>query len=156
MNDTAGQASDNMDVGMNTVFAETNAGLEKTQAQVKDQMEKAMKKVEDVTAFGQGTFEAMMKSGQIWAAGLQDLSKQFAAMAQTQLDETMTTFKTLGSLRSMKDVMDLQSNYARAAVEKSMAETGRLTDASFRLAEEAMAPLTARVSLAVETFSKSA
>ena len=36
-----------------------------------------------------------------------------------------------------------------------MSETGRLTDASIKLAEQAMAPLTARVNVAVEKFTRS-
>jgi phasin family protein len=131
----------------NTSMVDATAGLEKTQAQVKEHMEKAMKK---------GTVEALVKSGQIWSAGVQDLSKQMAATAQSQLEQTLSTFRALSGLRSLKDMMELQASYARASMEKAMAETGRLTDASFKLAEQTMAPLSARVSLAVESFSKAA
>lgn len=44
-------------------------------------MESAMTTAEDFMAFGQGNFEAIMKSGQIWAAGVQDLGKHVAAGA---------------------------------------------------------------------------
>ncbi len=40
-----------------------------------------MKSAEELVSFSQGNFEAMMKAGQIWAAGVQDLQKQFAATA---------------------------------------------------------------------------
>ncbi len=135
-------------------LSEATAGLEKTQTQMKEQVEKAMKKAEELTAFGQGTVEAMMKSSQIWSTGVQDLGKQVVATAQTQMNETVSTFRTMTGLRSLKDVMDLQANFARASMEKAMSETSRLTDASFKLAEEAWAPLTSRVSLAVETLTK--
>ena len=46
-------------------------------------------------AFSQGNVEAMVKSGQIWAAGVQDIGKQIAANAQASFDETMSTFKAL-------------------------------------------------------------
>jgi phasin family protein len=137
-----------------TGVAQASAGLEKTQEHLKEHMGKAIKKAEEVATFSQGTFDALLKSGQIWTAGVQDLSKQIAATAQSQMEDTMSTFKALSGLRSLKEVMDLQTSFARSAVEKAMSETGRLTDASFRLAEQTMAPLTARVSVAVETFSK--
>jgi phasin family protein len=140
----------------NTSMVDATAGLEKTQAQVKEHMEKAMKKAEEMASFSQGTVEALVKSGQIWSAGVQDLSKQMAATAQSQLEQTLSTFRALSGLRSLKDMMELQASYARASMEKAMAETGRLTDASFKLAEQTMAPLSARVSLAVESFSKAA
>jgi phasin family protein len=132
------------------------AGFSETQAKVKEGMEKAMKTAEELVSFGQGNFEAILKSGQIWAAGMQDLSKQMAATAQASFDETMATFKALTSVRSLKDAMELQASLARSAMEKTLSESGKLTDASFKLTEQAIAPITARVTLAVEKFAKSA
>jgi phasin family protein len=132
------------------------AGFTETQAKMKEGMEKAMKTAEEFMAFGQGNLEAMLKAGQIWTAGVQDLSKQMAATAQASFDETMSTFKAMSSVKSLKDAMDLQASLARTTLEKTLAETGKLTDASFKLTEQAIAPLTARVTLAVEKFAKAA
>jgi len=119
-------------------------------------MEKPMKTAEEFVAFSQGNVEAVVKSGQIWAAGVQDLSKQVAATAQASLEETLSTFRAMAGVRSVKDAIDLQTSFARSTFEKTMAESGRLTDATMKLAEQAIAPLTARVTLAVESFAKSA
>lgn len=134
----------------------TSAGLDQGQAKMKEGVEKAMKTAEEMVAFGQGNVEALVKSSQIWVTGLQDLSKQMAATAQASLDESMATFKAISGVKSLKDAMDLQASFARATLEKTLAESGRLTDASFKLTEQALAPITARVTLAVEKFAKSA
>jgi phasin family protein len=123
---------------------------------VKQQMEKVVKTAEEFVAFGHGTVEAIVKSSQIWAAGVQDLSKQLAANAQAQFDETMSVFKTMTSLKSLKDIFELQSTYAKAALEKTVSESGKLTDASLKLTEQALAPIAARVTSAVETFGRTA
>jgi phasin family protein len=136
--------------------AQATAGFEATQAKMKQGVEKAMKTAEELVAFNQGNIEALVKSGQIWATGVQDLSKHLAAAAKASLDESMSAFKALSSVKSLKDVFELQSSYARAALEKSLAESGKLTDASFKLTEQALAPITARVSVAVEKFAKAA
>jgi len=135
-----------------TAPAQVAAVLEKTQAEATVQMEKVMKTAEDLVSFGQGNYEAFAKAGQIWAAGVQDLSKQVAATAQAQMDQTVATFKALAGVKSFKEAIDLQSTLARSTVEKAVSETGKLTDASLKLTEQAMAPLTARVSVAVEKF----
>ncbi len=132
------------------------AGFTETQAKVKEGVEKAMKTAEELVSFSQGNLEAMLKAGQIWATGMQDLSKQVAATAQASFEETMSTFKAMSSVKSLKDAMDLQANLARATMEKTLAESGKLTDASFKLTEQAFAPITARVTLAVEKFAKAA
>jgi phasin family protein len=140
--------------GLKDGMAQATAGFAETQAKVKAGMEKAMKTAEELVAFGQGNVEALVKSGQIWAAGVQDIGKQMAATAQASFDETMATFKAFSSVKSLKDAFDLQSNLARATMEKTLAESGKLTDASMKLTEQTLAPITARVSLAVEKFAK--
>lgn len=132
------------------------AGFEKTQAEMKANMDKMIKTAEEVLAFGQGNVEAMTKSGQILAAGMQDLSKTLAATAQAQIDQTMATWKALAGVKSLKEAMELQANLARASVEAAVSETGKLTDASFKLAEQAFAPIAARMTLAVEKFGRAA
>jgi phasin family protein len=157
------QAADVTDKGFEATVSSLKDGMTKatagfadTQAKVKEGMEKAMKTAEELVAFGQGNVEAMVKSGQIWAAGMQDLSKLIAANAQASFEETMSTFKALSSAKSLKDAFELQASLARSTIEKTLAESGKLTDASMKLTEQTLAPLTARVSLAMEKFTKTA
>jgi phasin family protein len=131
-------------------------GFDKAPAEIKANMEKAMKTAEDFVTFGQGNLEAFVKAGQIWAAGVQDLQKQMAATVQAQFEETVATFKAITSAKSLKDAFDLQASLARGAIEKTLAESGKLTDASLKLTEQTLAPITARVTLAVEKFAKAA
>jgi phasin family protein len=142
--------------GLKDGMSRAAAGLADTQAKVKEGMEKAMKTAEELVTFSQGNLEAMVKCGQIWAAGVQDIGKQMAATAQASFDETMSTFKAMSSVKSLKDAFDLQASLARATLEKTVAESGKLTDASMKLTEQAMAPITARFSLAMEKFAKAA
>ncbi len=156
---TAAAATRGYETAASTVedsMGQATAGFEATQVKMKQGMEKAMKTAEELVAFSQGNVEAFAKSGQIWAAGVQDLSKQMAATAQASFDQTLSTFRAMTGTKSLKEAMDLQTNLARTTIEKTLADSGRLTDASMKLAEQAMAPITARVTLAVEKFSRSA
>ncbi len=153
----AAAATQGMDKTVATLkdgMAKAAAGFETTQAKMKEGMEKAMKTAEEVVAFGQGNMEAYMKSGQILAAGMQDMQKKFAASAQASFEETVSTFKAMTSCKSLKDAFELQAGFARTAMERTISESGKLTDASFKLTEQALAPITARVTLAVEKFAK--
>jgi phasin family protein len=142
--------------GLKDGMTRAASGFADTQAKVKEGMEKAMKTAEELVTFGQGNLEAVVKSGQIWAAGVQDIGKQIAANAQASFDETLSTFKAISSAKSLKDAFDLQASLARATLEKTLAESGKLTDASMKLTEQVLAPLTARFSLAMEKFGKAA
>ncbi len=137
-------------------LSEIETVITKTQAEVTTHMEKAMKSAEEFVSFGQGNLEAMMKASQVLATGLQDLSKHIAATAQASLDETTAHFKALSAVKSPKEALDLQTAAAKTAIEKTLAEAGKVTDASMKLAEQVAAPITARVTLAVEKFGKAA
>ncbi len=119
-------------------------------------MKKMMKSTEDFVAFGQANMEAFLKSSQIWATGLQDLTKQIATTAKTSFEDSVSTFKAISTAKSVKEAIDLQSSFAKTTLEKAMAESNKITDASIKLTEQALAPITARVTVAVETFGKTA
>ena len=112
-----------------------------------------MKTTEELVAFNQGNLEAVVKSGQIWFAGVQDLSRQVAATAQASFEQGLANFKALTTVKSLKEAVELQSSLTRSAIEKTLSESSKLTDASIKLTEQTIAPLAARVSLAVEKFS---
>jgi phasin family protein len=135
--------------------AETaSAGIEHVQANLKEGVDKVMKTTEQLVHFSQGNVEALVKSSQIMATGFQEITKLMASHAQSSLDHTMSTFKAMTSVKSIKEAMDLQAAYARDAMEKAMAESGKITEHSMKLAEQALAPISARVNAAVETFSQ--
>ena len=111
-------------------------------------------KVEELVSLGQGNFAALLQAGQIWTTGLQQLATQVAASAQASLGETLAVFTALSSAKSPQDALDLQTKLVRSALEKTLADSGRIGDASVKLLEQTLAPLTARATLTVETFSK--
>jgi phasin family protein len=110
----------------------------------------------DFAAIGKDNLEAFTASSKIWAAGVQDLTQQFAATAKASFEESLATFKAFSTVKSFKEAIDLQTNFSKAAIAKALAESTKLTEASMKLTEQAMAPLTARMAVAVGSMSKAA
>ena len=106
------------------------------------------KTTEKIMSYNQGNVEAIMKSGQVWVAGWQDIAKLMAGTAQAHLDQTMSTWKALASVKSLQEATDLRASLPHTSFEAAFAETGRLTDASIKLVEQAMAPIMERITLA--------
>ena len=111
-----------------------------------------MKTPQDFVAFGQGNVEALVKSGQILATGMQDLTKQFAATAQASMEEAMSTFRAMSGIRTFQQAVELQTALARTAVEKAVSQTNQAAETSIKLAGDAIAPIAGRMTLAVESF----
>jgi phasin family protein len=129
------------------------AGFETAQAKMKEGYERAVKAAEKFASFQQANLEAFVKSGQILASGLTDLTKHVASTSQANLDETMSNLRAVSSAKSLKEAFDLQAGFARASMEKALSESGKITETSLKLVEEAAAPISARVTAAVETFT---
>jgi phasin family protein len=154
--DTAAKTIDATVTSIKSGVAKATAGFEATQAQVKEGVKKAVTTAEDIVAFNQGNLDAIVKAGEIWSAGVQDLTKHITAAAKASFDESVATFKAITTAKSLKDALELQAAYARASLEKTLSESSKITDASIKLTEQALAPITARVTIAVEKISKAA
>jgi phasin family protein len=111
---------------------------------------------QDFVASGKANVEALAASGQIWVAGVQDLTKQCVTTAKASYEESIAAFKALSAAKSVKEAIDLQGTYSKAMLATTLAESKKLTDASIRLTEQALAPLTARVAVAFESIAKAA
>jgi len=72
------------------------------------------------------------------------------------MDDAMSAFRAMTAVRSLKDAADLQASLSRSAMEKALAQGGQVAETSFNVAEQAFAPISSRMSLAVQSFSKPA
>ena len=140
--------------GLKDGIGAATAGVEQAQATVRDGMQKAMRTAEDVMAFSQGNIEAMTRSSQIFASGIQDMGQTIAAAAKASMDETISTFKAMAGVKSIKEAMDLQSSLLRSAMEKAVSHTSQLTDSPMKLPEQTFPPIGPRLSLAAEKFGR--
>jgi hypothetical protein len=101
-----------------------------------------------LTSLNQRNIEALTRSSRIWAEGLQEISKTMAAMAQAQLDNTMSVCTALGKVKSIAEATDLHTRHAHACCTTAIADTTALGKATMKLAEDTIAPLTSHLSQA--------
>jgi phasin family protein len=105
-------------------------------------------------AFSQANLEALLKSGQIWSAGIHDLTQQIAATAKESFDETVAAFNAVGRAKSLHAAIELQTRFTTTAIATALKGTQQIAGASIRLTEEALAPLTDHVRSAVKSGNK--
>ena len=150
----------------NVVKASADAaskGYEKAVAVTKEQVDVAVKAgtaafrgYEDVIQFNKETVEALLQSGTVFARGFQDLSKNMLNLAQASFDESVAASKAITGVKSLKELIDLQSGYAKSNFDKIVAEGSKLSEFSAKVTEEAIGPLNSRFNAAVERLIKPA
>ena len=135
------------------VPAQARVAMEKGMEKVTKTTEGLFKAAEEAAEFGRGNVEAVAKATQIYVAGVQDLGKQAMAVFQGLTDQAVEGAKALSTVRSLKEATEIQATFARSAIERSISESAKLQEAALKLAEQSFAPLSARMTLAVEKMS---
>lgn len=132
-------------------------GLVKAQ---QEQIEKAsaqiLKAYDELAVLTKGNVDAVVKSGTIVAKGAEEAGKQVASFAQSSMEKNVATGKAMLAVKTIQELVDLQSSFAKSSIEALVAESGKLQELSVKIANEALAPLSARVNVTVGTLSKKA
>jgi phasin family protein len=134
--------------------AQARVAMEKGMEQMTKGAEGFMKAAEDAAEFGRGNMEAFTKAAQTWAVGTQDLARQVMALAQGLTDHSLEGAKALAAVKSLNEAAEIQAKFAKAAMEKAVAESAKMQEAVFKLTEQAVAPISARVTVAMEKMGK--
>jgi phasin family protein len=153
-NEAAGTATVGAQKLLDQGAGQARVAMEKGMEQATKTAEGFFKAAEEAAEFGRGNIEAVTKSAQVWTVGAQDLARQYMAVAQGLTDHALEGAKALAAVKSLQEAASIQSSYAKAALERAVSETTKLNEAVFRLAEQAAAPLAARMTLAIEKVGK--
>ncbi len=97
--------------------------------------------------------EAIADSAAAAAEGAQELSAQAAAYTKTALETHVAVAKKLAAAKSMQEALDIQTGYAKSAVEGYLAEVTRWSDAFTASFQRSVKPLNARFAAAAEQIA---
>jgi phasin family protein len=97
--------------------------------------------------------EALADSVGAAAEGAQTLSAQAAAYGKKALEDHLVTAKKLATAKSVQEAFDIQTGYAKFAVESYIAELGRWSDSFTASMQRSMKPLNDRVAAAAADFA---
>ena len=126
------------------------AALGDAQSKAKAAFEKSQAALGEYGEFNKGNLEAIVESGKVLAAGVQDMGKAYVAEAKSAFETLTADVKALAAVKSPTDFFKLQGEIVRRNFDAAVAAGSKNSEAVVKLAGEAFAPLSSRVSLAVE------
>lgn len=125
-------------------------GLVKAQ---QEQFEKAsaqvLKSYDEMTALAKENVDAVVQSGTIVAKGAEQAGKQVAAFTQSSFEKSVASSKALFAVKSLNELIELQSAYAKQTLDTIVAESTKLQELSLKITTDAIAPINARVNATV-------
>ena len=110
----------------------------------------------EATEFAKGNVEALVEAGKIYSENLQNLGKVYAEDAKAAFETLTADLKEFAAVKTPTELFQLQSRLMRRNFDSLVAFGSKSSEAAVKIANETLAPISSRVSLAAEKFSKAA
>ena len=110
----------------------------------------------DFVEFNKANVEAMVESGKIVAEGVQDMGKDYVEEAKSAYEVFTADMKEFAGVRSPTDLFELQGKLARRNFDAAVEFGSKNTEKMVKIANDAVAPISNRVSVATEKLTKAA
>lgn len=130
----------------NTVEQFTTAG----NAAFKDAIEKSLSGLADANAHSKKNLEAVIASVTAATKGAEALGAQATAYSKKAVEANVAAAKSLSGAKSIQEVVELQTSFAKSAMEAYMAELSKMGEIVSASVKDSMKPLNERVTAAVE------
>ena len=146
INEAADKAKDNAATGADNVTSMASAA----QGRATDAMQKGMKFVEEMNDFTKGNVEAMVEASKIAARGAEDIAKYTADYARGSVEKANERARRVAAVKSPTELLQLQSEFAREAMDQVAQETSKFAEGYLKLLGEIAQPFQNRMALAAE------
>ncbi|MFM9847231.1 MAG: phasin family protein [Hyphomicrobiaceae bacterium] len=100
-----------------------------------------MKPFEDFQKLGQTNVDAAMKAFGEWNKGWQAIAAEMTDYTKRSFEDSSATFEKLVSSRSIEQVMEIQTTYAKRAYDEYMHQLTKIGGMYAELAKEAYRPV---------------
>lgn len=114
----------------------------------------AVKTFDDVTAFQKGYFDAVMAATTTMAKGYETIAKQLFALNQKTTESSMASAKALVGCKTVQEAVELQGDLARKSLDTWLSESTKISELAVKVSNEAISPINAKMTDAVEKFVK--
>ena len=118
----------------------------------KEGVEKSLAAMNELNTHSKKNLEAVVASATASAKGAEALGAQAMAFSKAIFDTQVSAAKSLAGAKSVQEVVELQTSFAKTALETYMAEFAKMSDTVSASVKESMKPLNERVTATVEKF----
>jgi phasin family protein len=143
-----------MTIAKTKVAEKAASVIETTQDQFAKAAETQFKAADEVAAFGKSNVEAFIQAGTIFFHGFEQIARTMMGLTQAQVEANMTTAKALITAKTVTELTDLQNAYAKSTFDHVVSEATQLSELAIKITNEAIEPISARVTATIEQMSK--
>jgi len=119
---------------------------------LKDVADKSAAGLTELNAQGKQNLEAIVASAAAAQKGVETLSAQSAAFTKKSWEDGVAAAQSMSQARSIQELLELQTTWAKSATEAYLAEVTKATDVLTASVKNSFKPINERVTASVEKF----
>ena len=116
----------------------------------KEGVEKSLAALNEANTVQKKNLEAVIASVTAATKGAETLGAQAMAFSKSSIEGKVAAAKSLAGAKSIQEVVELQTAYAKSALETYMAEVGKMSETVAASVKDSLKPLNERVTAVVE------
>jgi phasin family protein len=116
----------------------------------KDGVEKTLAALNDANTHSKKNLEAVVASVTAATKGAEALGAQAMSFSKTAFENQVSAAKSLAGAKSVQEVVELQTAFAKSALEAYMAQVGVMSETVSASVKDSVKPLNERVTAMVE------
>lgn len=109
---------------------------------------------EELADLGRENMAAVMRANTALSSGLEAIGKEVILYARGSFEQAAETATALLGAKTFEDVFQLNSQFAKANLERMIEGSAKLSEMGIKLANEALAPLGGRVEATIHKLGK--
>ena len=134
--------------------------VEQAVTATKENVEKAstatLKGYDEAAEINKSNMDAMTVAANIWSKGVEELGKAYFAFTQNNIDAAVSASKAMMAVKTVNEAVELQSDLTRNSVDQLVAESSKLSELTYKVTNDALAPIQSHMNESFEKLAKSA
>ncbi|WP_374140235.1 phasin family protein [Sphingomonas sp.] len=120
-------------------------------AKSREAMEEGLKVMDSMTTISHGNVDAFLESSRAASGAFQSIAEEAAQYSKKSAERTAIAVRSMAEAKTVSELMQVQSDFARAEFTTAIAGTTRLVQTVFATMTAIVAPLQSRAMAAVQT-----
>lgn len=148
--DAARTAASTMNGQTEAAISSGKAAMEQVAAKSKEAVEASMKSLDEMNDTARANVDALIASARAATTGVEQVVAHLTDMSKKSFEESTAMMKGLAAAKTPNDMMQLQTDFAKAQFDSAVAEYSKLTEMMVKLAGEMMEPMQNQIAVATD------
>ena len=118
--------------------------------------EDMVKGYDEFTATGKDNVDAVVAASTAYTKGMEAIAGEWMNFSKTTLEQTMTNAKAVMGAKSLQEMMDLQTGFAKANFDGFVSQSAKVGEMAAKVTQDALEPINSRMTVAMGKLGASA